>query len=211
MSEPAAAIGLRAHSGWAAMVMIAGRAGAPFLVDRRRIGLVEAGHQETSQPYHAAARLDLNEAAEFVRVHAERACAMGMEALRAAIKDLRREGYRVAGCGVLLSSGRPTGDLAATLASHALIHTAEGHLFRNALAQAGERCGLAVRAIREHDLFAAAESELGMPEAEVQTRLVEIGRAAGPPWRQDQKYCALAAWLALRGQTGPRSRKLESS
>ncbi len=194
-----AAFGLRAHSGWAAMVAIAGTRSDPFLVARRRIGLVEAGHRETTQPYHAAAKLDLKEAAEYVRVYAERALAMAMESLRAAINNLRGEGYRVGVCGVLMSSGRPTGDLAPTLRSHALIHTAEGHLFRNAIAQAAAGCELAVTAVKERELFARAESTLGIPAGGVAARLVEMGRAAGPPWRQDEKYSALAAWLALAG------------
>jgi hypothetical protein len=198
MTDPApAALGMRAHSGWAAMVAIAGLANQPCLVDRRRVGLVEAGNQETTQPYHAAAKLDLKKAEEFVHVYAERARAMAIESVSARIADLGRRGYRVVGCGVLLSSGRLTGDLAQTLASHALIHTAEGHLFRSALVWAGEHCGLTVTAVKERDLLTTAESKLGIPVGEFQAQLAEMGRAAGPPWRQDEKCSALVAWMAL--------------
>jgi hypothetical protein len=198
MSDPApAAFGLRVHSGWAALVAVAGSASAPFLVDRRRIGLVEPGRLETTQPYHAAAELDLREAAAFVQVYAERARCMAIECLRGAIGGLKQEGYRAVGCGLLLSSGRPTGPLAQTLASHALIHTAEGYLFRNALAQAGECCGLPVTSVKERELFAAAEATLGIPASALGARLADMGRDAGPPWRQDQKYSALVGWLAL--------------
>jgi len=27
--------------------------------------------------------------------------------------------------------------------------------------------------------------------------LSELGKAIGPPWQQDQKFAALAAWLAI--------------
>lgn len=198
MNDPApASLGLRAHSGWAAMVAIAGPATGPYLVSRRRIGLVATGSQETSQPYHAAVRLELEEAREFIRVYADRARAMAIESLSAVIADLRREGCEVAGCGVLLSSGRPTNDLARTLASHALIHTAEGHLFRNALVEAAEHCGLAVTAVRQRELFSAAETALGIDAGGLRSRIADMGRSAGPPWREDEKYSALVAWIAL--------------
>ena len=36
-----AALGLRAHSGWAALVAVAGTRGAPAVIDRRRIELAD--------------------------------------------------------------------------------------------------------------------------------------------------------------------------
>ena len=67
---------------------------------------------------------------------------LARQGLRAVIDDLRASGHDVIGCGIVLASGRPATTLAATLASHALIHTAEGELFREVLVQAGERHGL---------------------------------------------------------------------
>ncbi len=203
MTDPApAALGMRAHSGWTAMVAIAGPANRPCLLDRRHVGLVEAGNQQTAQPYHAAAKLELRKAEEFVRAYEERARAMAMESVSERIADLGRRGYRVVACGVLLSSGRPTGDLAQTLASHTLIHTAEGHLFRNSLVWAGQHCGLTVTEVKERDLLTTAESKLGIPVGVFQAQLAEMGRVAGPPWRQDEKCSALVAWVALAAAHG---------
>ena len=40
-STPPAALGLRAHSGWAALVVVAGPRSSPAVVDRRRIELID--------------------------------------------------------------------------------------------------------------------------------------------------------------------------
>jgi hypothetical protein len=113
------------------------------------------------------------------------------------IDELRERGHEVVGCGILLSSGRAATTLAATLASHALIHTAEGELFRDALTHASEHCELRVTGVRERELFARGAAELRVPVDELRRQVTEMGRPIGPPWRQDQKHAALVAWLAL--------------
>lgn len=195
-----AALGFRAHSGWAALVAVAGTPHSLAVIDRRRIELAEPG-PDSMQPYHAAAELDLKEAEQFVRRCAERARFLAQLALRAVIADLGKKGHVVAGCGLLLGSGRPATTLAATLASHALIHTAEGQLFRDALTHASEHCGLPVTGVKERELFARAAAELGVPVDELQLKVTELGRPLGPPWRQDEKYAALAGWLALAARS----------
>jgi hypothetical protein len=110
--------------------------------------------------------------------------------LKVMLEELTRTGYRVSGCGLLLASGRPLPALPAILASHALIHTAEGELFREALRVAGARCGLPVTAVKERDLA------LSIPPP-VQSYIQKLGRTIGPPWRQDEKFASMAAWMAL--------------
>ncbi len=190
-----AAVGLRAHSGWAALVVVAGPPRSPAVIERRRIELVD--HGIPRQPYHAAKKLDLQEAAELVRRCAHRARLLARRALREVVKDLHTKGHDVVGCGLLLSSGRPATTLAETLASHALIHTAEGELFREALAHASKQCDLRVTGVRERQLFAQGESQLHLPAGELRRRVSELGRFIGPPWRQDEKYAALVGWLVL--------------
>src|SRR5947209_4124817 len=48
MKSAPAVLGLRAHSGWAALVALAGPADAPQVVDRRRIEMAEG--EEAKQP-----------------------------------------------------------------------------------------------------------------------------------------------------------------
>ncbi len=192
-----AALGFRAHSGWAAVVAVAGPLRSPAVVDRRRIELADTGIRGSVQPYHTVEEWELKEAEKFLKRCADRTRNLAQSALRAVLEELRKKGHDVVGCGLLLSSARPLPDLAATLASHALIHTAEGEFYRDALVRAGEHFGLPVTGVRERELFARGATELGVAAGELERRVGEMGRAIGPPWRQDEKYAALAAWLAL--------------
>ncbi len=192
-----AALGLRAHSGWAVVVVVVGPPRSPTVIDRRRIELADPEIPGATQPYHAAQGLDLKEAEEVVRRCADGARLLARRALRAVIDDLGERGHEVVGCGILLGSGRPATTLAATLASHALIHTAEGELFRDALTHASEHCGLPITRVRERELYARGAAELGFPVDQLQRHVTDLGRPIGPPWRQDEKHAALVGWLAL--------------
>ena len=177
-----AALGFRAHSGWATVVAVAGSPRSPEVVDRRRVEFADS-----KQPYHAAADMELKVAEKFLSHCAKRTDELALRALRAVLADVRKR-YEVSCCGILLGSGRPIPALASTLASHALIHTAEGEFFRQALIHAGEKCGLSVLGLRERELCTP----------ELVRRVTELGRPLGPPWRQDEKHAALAAWMALK-------------
>jgi hypothetical protein len=52
-----------------------------------------------------------------------------------------------------------------------------------------------VRRVRERDVAAS----LDQPPGGVEEYLARQRRTLGPPWAQDQKLAALAAWFALRG------------
>ncbi len=206
-----AAVGFRAHSGWAALVALAGPARSPAVVARRRIELIDPAIPGSKQPYHAVEGQELERAEAHIHRCTDTARQLGRDALRAVIADLRRSAHEVVGCGNLLASGRPLPGLAATLASHALIHTAEGVLFRDALSHAGARCKLPVTEVRERELFDRAAAELGLPVAQLRRRLNELGKSLGPPWTQDQKLAALVAWLALAASEGsPSQRRIKS-
>ena len=193
--RPQAALGLRAHSGWAALVAVGGPAAAPQVLDRRRIEM--ADDPEARQPYHAAEELPLAAAQALLdrlaRVARERAAA----GLGAALADLRTDGYDVVGAIVLTASGKTLPGLESILASHALIHTADGEHFRDALAFAAKQHRVPVVRIREKDLGAQAAKTLGEPAAALQATVTAWGKPLGPPWTQDQKLSALAGWLGL--------------
>jgi len=202
-----AALGFRAHSGWAVMVAVAEPMAAPvvptasMVIERRRIDLVGAGTTARTavpvQPYHGAREVDLNRAQQIVERCVEEATRLAESAVRVAIEGLRVNGWEAVACGILLASGRPLPSLAKILASHSLIHTAEGELFRNALKAAGESCGLRVIGAKERDLYPRAAIALGAPAERLRSDLDGLGRILGPPWRQDEKYAALVGWLAL--------------
>jgi hypothetical protein len=195
-----AAVGFRAHSGWAAAVAVAGPADAPVAVARRRIEMVDRGVPGAAQPYHAAAGLKIRDAERIVANCTARAALLAQRALAAMLEELQGSGYAVTGCGLLLASGRPLPALESILASHPLIHTAEGELFREALCAASRECGMPMVLVKERELFTRATADLGIPADVLQVRLLEMGRAMGPPWRQDEKYAAMVGWLALAGE-----------
>lgn len=193
-----AAVGFRVHSGWAALVALAVNRGVPVVIARERVHLVEVFIYKFRQPYHTAERLPPEEAAAFVarmRSEARRLAARAICKLEA---ELRAQGYALGRCGLLLASGRPLPALPRILASHALIHTADGELFREALLHAAARRGLAAVAIREREVLAVASKALRITPSTLTRRIAALGRPIGPPWSQDEKLAALAAWLTLR-------------
>jgi hypothetical protein len=200
MSE--AALGVRSHSGWASLVAIAGPAAEPAIIGRQRIELTGEGLPK--QPYHAAEPLKLKEADALIRRCDEASRALAVGAFRATIGPLRREGHEVVGCGLLLASGRALPGLAEVLASHALIHAAEGEMFREALRRASRSCGLPLTEVKERELWDRCAAVLGSPVPALKRRLDDWGRSLGPPWRQDEKCAALVGWMALTAGKGAR-------
>ena len=122
---------------------------------------------------------------------------LAREAIQAAIDGLRDRRYEVATAGQTLSSGRALPGLAQVLASHALIHTAEGEFFRQALVEASGHCGLPVHGIKERELLERGAVQFRTTTAALERQINAIGKSIGPPWTQDQKYAALTAWIAL--------------
>jgi hypothetical protein len=113
--------------------------------------------------------------------------------------DLPRAIPRPRRCTILLASGRPIPELAKVLASHALIHAADGEHFRNALAAAAEACGLETLRVAEKDVAARVAERLRLSPAQLTRRVAGWRRELGAPWTADQKLAALAAWAALAG------------
>jgi len=192
-----ATIGIRVHSGWAAAVAVSGNIDAPKILDRRRISVIEPGARGATQPYHFAKNLPLKAAEDHLARCAKAARLLAANGLKTMMQSVRQLECEITGCAILTASGRPLPPLAETLASHAMIHTAEGEFFRNAFADAGAELGLTVSKLRERELFdrACAELRVGVPK--LKSQLSKLGCDLGPPWTQDQKSAALAAWLLL--------------
>src|SRR5262245_40589853 len=147
-----AALGLRAHSGWAALVAVGGPSTSPHVLERRRVEM--ADDPEARQPYHAAEGLPPRQAATMLERFSRKARARALEGLASALEAVRQAGHDPVRVVVLTAAGRPLPELAAVLASHALIHTADGEHFRHALAQACAQHRLPVTRIREKDVLA---------------------------------------------------------
>src|SRR6266436_5712479 len=192
-----AAIGFRVHSGWAAVVAVCVEKGAPIVLVKQRVHLVDTFTYKFRQPYHTAEKMLLGQAREFIaRMQAE-ARRLAYRAVRELASRAQEQGAKLTRCGLLLASGRALPTLEKILASHALIHTADGELFREALLHASARCGLRDFTIKERELLERAGQALRLKGDALVRRVTELGRPLGSPWSQDEKFATLAAWLAL--------------
>jgi hypothetical protein len=150
-----------------------------------------------ARPYHTAKKRSSGEAHDFISRMRTEARGLAWEAINSVQSSFRHQGYELKRCGLLLASGKPVPDLPQILASHALIHTADGELFREALLHAGNRCGLETFTTKESELLERASRTLHLKADELGRRLVQLASAVGSPWTQDEKLAALVAWLSL--------------
>ena len=190
MSLAPACIGLKTHSGWAALVAIGKDRGDQFyLIERGRIELVD--EPWAKQPYHAAEGLSIEAARDVVRRGIDAARAIAIREMKVAIRRLKDCSYAAASCGIITGNPMPADwTVDDILAVHLRMHKAEDVLFQDVLLSAAAKCRLKAVSVNEKRLF----DEAGRTRMEL---IAEIGRKAGPPWRQDQRAAALAAMTAF--------------
>jgi hypothetical protein len=196
-----AAVGLRVHSGWTAIVAVSLDKNGPIVLRRQRAQLVKTFSYTFRQPYHTGEKIGVAEAGEFISGVRTEAEELGCKALNAMEVDLKEQGYRLERAALLLASGRTLPELEKILQSHALIHTADGELFREALRSASSRCGLRVTCTRERELLERCAEAFSLRKPVVLRRAAELGKGLGAPWSQDEQFATLAAWLALAGSS----------
>ena len=190
------ALGLRVHSGWAALVVVGKHNGHFVIVERRRMELVESEWQK--QPYHAAENLKRNAARDLVKRGITVARRNARREIRAAVKRERQRENEVTACAVLVTAPMPAWSTEEILAVHFRMHKAEGALFRDALIRAAEACHLAVVAIPEKQLAAQALKILKTRANDLSDTISTLGKSVGPPWGKDQKEATVAALVALQ-------------
>jgi hypothetical protein len=189
-----AVVGFRAHSGWAAAILLAGPIKSPTVVLRDTL-LLTTGPK---QPYHAAESLPLREAESLIANSAAEALKLAESGLRQLIRNAKTLGLRVGACAQLQRLGSQLPPLESILKSHALIHTAEGEHYRAALRGATHAQGLTMFELWEPDAESWAENDLGIAPENLPSILKQLGHSLGSPWTQDQKLASLAAWMALQ-------------
>ncbi|MFZ0819522.1 MAG: hypothetical protein WAM91_05595 [Candidatus Acidiferrales bacterium] len=208
-----AAIGVRAHSGWAAVVAVgieassrrsARRRVEPVVLARERVSVVDPamcgeGIRGAVQPYHHVEEWKIPAAEKYLAECAAIGQKMAAAALHKMGQELNARGYTVTGCAVLTGQGRPMPGLAQILAAHPLIHTAEGIFFRHVFQDACERLGWRVLGVREKELDEQAKLVLGKDAARAKHTIAGMGKRMGAPWTADQKMAVLAAWMTLAG------------
>jgi hypothetical protein len=173
---------LKAHSGWAALVVVGADARAFAVIERRRIELVKDRDAEwAGQPYHAADGLGAAQAREVVERGIAEARRCAVDQVRAAVARVRDAGHEVA----------------EILAVHLRMHQAEGVLYPDAMARAAQQCRLRLVAVPGKTLRAQASEILATAPDALSARIAALGKGIGPPWGTDQKNAALAAMIAL--------------
>jgi len=189
------ALGLKAHSGWAALIVLG--ADTHFeVIERRRIELVE--EEWAKQPYHAAEELERKAAEQVVKRGVSAAHKYAKREIAAAVKRAGKRGNQVIGCGILMGEPMPDWTVAEILAVHFRMHKAEGVLFREALAVAARQADLKVIEIPEKTITEFVTENLGSPLNKLTEQLASLGKSIGAPWGKDQKEAALAAMIALK-------------
>jgi hypothetical protein len=199
-----AAIGLKARTGRAVLVALAGGADDPRLIERSQIRLLPDG---AFAPYHAAEGLEPEKARESVKRSIADAHRLAESGMREAARRIAGAGHELSGCAVLVGTGMPDWSTDEILAVHVRMHKAEGELFRDVLVAGARACALRLTTLPDKSALDDASRRLGLTRARLDARLAALGKSAGPPWGKDQKEAAAAALVALEhakhgGSTG---------
>jgi hypothetical protein len=192
-----AAIGIRMHSGWGALVAVSYKGGTVEIVERRRIALITPDTPGSKQPYHFVEKFELSEADKFIAARFADSKRLALGAVRDVITELKERKYRLVGSAIVLASGRPLPPLAKILTAHPMLHAAEGEFFRQAFSKACEGLKLTWSGVRERDLDQCLRKMFGETATRIKRQISTFGRSLGPPWTTDQKTAALAALLVL--------------
>lgn len=199
------AIGLRAQRGGAVTVGVALDDGEPRVIGSSWLATATAGDRLTEEPYHVAFEMPRGpdggasaEAAAAVAEGRRRQDELAANGLTDLLRTLRDSGCRPVAAALLVNrAGWITDLLAHSLSFPEHPPVAEGLAVRDALRFAAGRCGLELVEVDEKSLPERAAPVLGLGRAELDGRLKALGKAAGGPWRKEQKLACLAAWVTL--------------
>jgi hypothetical protein len=192
-----ACIGLRAKTARAIAVVLTGSADSPEFVLREELTLSDAAIPATFQPHHEVMELPWTEALVAVQPAIKAIQRVANATLATLIRNIEAQGLRVAAVAVVGSQDRPIDRIGNP---HIRAHAAEGIVFRQVLeaaATASRRRSMTFAA----DIDAVVSAELGKRGPAIKKQLGALGKAAGPPWRSDEKAAAIAAWVGLARST----------
>jgi hypothetical protein len=188
------AIGLRAKTGRAIVVALGGPSASPIVVLKTEIKLVDPKVPATQQPYHEVMELAFGEWPRAVSKSAKAIERVAGKALAGLIHQLKTEGYKPVGVGVV---GAPDRDLARIGNPHIRAHAAEGILFGRVLEQGAEANGLKWQAFSDRDFDKAAAAQVSPNYSKIRQSLDNLRQTVPAPWRTDEKQAAMAAWIML--------------
>jgi hypothetical protein len=181
------------------MVAVSLEDAEPVILVRRKLQLVKTFSYTFRQPYHTAEKMERADAVAFVRAVEKESRELALAGIRSLQKELQELAYSLRGGALLLAAGRKLPAFEKILVSHALIHTADGELFREAIRTSCSDAKVALDEIPERELLTTASRRLRKRGDVLNRKLTALGKSLGPPWTQDEKLSALAAWLMLAG------------
>jgi hypothetical protein len=188
-----AALGFRAKSGWAVVVLLSGATASPRLCDNHVVDLSDPRLPETRQPFHVAlGKLETD--AKKIKRRTDTVQGVTNQSITKLLADYRRKGYAITHASVVVGSQLDP----ATIANpHVRAHALEGQLFRSTIERALNEHGIRTTAFLERDAYDKAATQLTKSSVDVQRAIQSLGRVTGGPWRAEQKFAALGAWVAL--------------
>ena len=192
-----AALGFRTHSGWASAVLAARRGDTIEILDRRHVALCDSAMVGAKQPFHAAEPMPFAQAESHIALCRAASRKLAGSAIRAALAICESRKVRLSGVSVVTASGRALPELAAILASHALIHAAEGELYRDVVLAAAKALYIQTARLKATDALSHLALLTNGSEGAITKTLGEIGKTVGRPWTSDEKLATLAAWSLL--------------
>ena len=186
-------LGFAVKSGWTAVVLLAGSARSPEVIDSRRIELSDPNVPEARQPHHDGFGTARKSGPELTRllnsVHR-----YGRRSVGAVIKSYRDSGHQLRSAGLVVGS---TIDPDTIANEHMRIHALEGRLFRSIIERELDRREVESSVWRERDLYPFAARTLKRSDDELRAALTALRPTGGATWRAEQKAAALAAWVLL--------------
>lgn len=193
--DASASLGLRVKTARAIAVSMTGTADGPQILERRELQLFDDAVPDSKRPFHVGLDLPKAEADPRIRRASEAIYAVALQAVRELVNALGHGGFSCRGVGLVVGSITDP----ATLGNpHVRAHAAEGALFREALEDAAQTCGLSTFVLVERTAYVEAGERLGESPERLKLKAKQWGAAVGKPWRADEKTAALAAWVALK-------------
>ena len=191
------AIGCRDHSGWAILVAVGGE---PASTSRsscaERVVLVD--DRLPRMAYHAALDVEIERAGRPSSPKSnERPRDGAVTSLDGCERSCTTTATRSSGIAIAAGTAAVPDDLAKILASHTLVHAAEGELYREALVAAAEDSRPAGHAVRQQAGHQRSRTTLRVDADTLAQRLGDLRKPLGPPWQKDHREATAAALLVL--------------
>lgn len=197
------ALGFRAGRGGAVAVGVA--LDGPRVVLSTFLATAAEGDRLSLEPYHVAAEMAQGtkgkvpvKAAAAVAEGRKRQDGLAAKGLNDIVRQVRSEGYQPVIAALLVNRAGWITDLVEySLFAPEHPAVAEGLAVRDALRFAFGQSGIEVVEMDEKSLPETGLKVLHSSPAAMDSRLKNLGAAAGRPWRKEQKLACLAAWIAL--------------